>query len=160
MVRLPRQPQKRKRSIPFSSAATASIEEGPKLERNRFFSKLDFGICMSRSKPRLGRGQIKINKGFSENLTYPGFFGYPVSVCSRPHTSGPDIGILRAVFMCNRECFKVSVRPGNPFFLRNLFNYGPLPDRNPVLLQISFKLVIYNSTIPRPSAQPSSQVRL
>lgn len=26
------------------------------------------------------KGQIKINKGFSENLTYPVFFGYPVTL--------------------------------------------------------------------------------
>lgn len=75
----------------------------------------------------MGKGQIKINKGFSENLTYPVFFGYPVSVCSRPHTSGPDIMWSASCVFVNISKFLYAWKP---FFLRNLFNYGPLPSSN------------------------------
>lgn len=35
---------------------------------------------MGRRGTECEKGQIKINKGFSENLTYPVFFGYPVTL--------------------------------------------------------------------------------
>lgn len=59
------------------------------------------------------KGQIKINKGFSENLTYPVFFGYPVTVFAFPHILRTSVFLVWSCVIVNISKFLFALE--NPF---------------------------------------------